>query len=102
MTRRQMYNNRYNHMLYAVLIVNDAAKPIGNSAIAKQMNLSRQAVNEIMQDAALYGYVNVHEIDWRPNVKAKRYTIGAYAVNVVANRKRIEDKFYNRRRRLID
>lgn len=77
MAGSKMYSNRYRNMYKACQFV--AANPMcGNTAIANEIGVSRQAANNIMKDAIARGWVDVQLVDWRPNVKAQRYTIGKY------------------------
>ena len=71
--KKGMYNNRWYHICKAIVIINRGGGNIGNTALARDVGISRQAMNRVMIDAVKYGWVTVSEIEWRPNVMAKRY-----------------------------
>lgn len=77
MRNKKMYSSRYENMVKACAFVARNPKS-GNTDIANAIGVSRQSVNKIMTDAVLRGWVTVEQVDWRPNAKAKRYSIGRF------------------------
>lgn len=65
---RGMYTNRYANMHRVCDAIGDA-EFMTCTDISKVTNLSRQAINSILKDCALYGYVRYTEEPYRQHIR---------------------------------